>query len=526
MNKILILDFGSQVTQLIGRRLRELNVYCEIFPYNKIPPLDESVRGVILSGSPCSVRDANAPQVDLGLFKGRLPLLGICYGAQYLAHRCGGQVEGSAAREYGRAILYVVRPDSPLMRGVSPHSQVWMSHGDTISRLPAGAEVIASTQDVPNAAFQFAGEPTWAVQFHPEVFHTDEGSKILSNFALDICGLSGDWTPASFVESTVAELRARLGNDKVILGLSGGVDSTVAGVLLDKAIGHNLTCIFVNNGLLRKNEYETVLASYRDMGLNVIGADASQEFLAALAGVTEPEAKRKVIGRLFVETFDRYARGIEGARWLAQGTIYPDVIESAGIPGIASKIKSHHNVGGLPEQMKLQIVEPLRMLFKDEVRRVGRALGIKEELIGRHPFPGPSLAVRILGEVNEEKLAILREADDIFIRGLLAYDCKGMGFPSASDPRVMAERLYDAIWQAGVVLLPVRSVGVMGDERTYEYPVALRAVVSTDAMTADWFRFPYDFLADVSSEIINKVRGVNRVVYDISSKPPATIEWE
>ena len=526
MNKILILDFGSQVTQLIGRRLRELNVYCEIFPYNKIPPLDASVRGVILSGSPCSVRDANAPQVDLDLFRRRLPLLGICYGAQYLAHRCGGQVEGSAAREYGRAILYVVRPDSPLMRGVSPHSQVWMSHGDTISRLPAGAEVIASTQDVPNAAFQFAGEPTWAVQFHPEVFHTDEGSKILSNFALDICGLSGDWTPASFVESTVADLRARLGSDKVILGLSGGVDSTVAGVLLDKAIGHNLTCIFVNNGLLRKNEYETVLASYRDMGLNVIGADASQEFLAALAGVTEPEAKRKVIGRLFVETFDRYARGIEGARWLAQGTIYPDVIESAGIPGIASKIKSHHNVGGLPEQMKLQIVEPLRMLFKDEVRRVGRALGIKEELIGRHPFPGPSLAVRILGEVNEEKLAILREADDIFIRGLLAYDCKGMGFPSASDPRVMAERLYDAIWQAGVVLLPVRSVGVMGDERTYEYPVALRAVVSTDAMTADWFRFPYDFLADVSSEIINKVRGVNRVVYDISSKPPATIEWE
>jgi GMP synthase (glutamine-hydrolysing) len=526
VNKILILDFGSQVTQLIGRRLRELNVYCEIFPYNKIPPLDESVRGVILSGSPCSVRDANAPQVDLGLFKGRLPLLGICYGAQYLAHHCGGQVEGSAAREYGRAILHVVRPDSPLMRGVSPHSQVWMSHGDTISRLPAGAEVIASTQDVPNAAFQFAGEQTWAVQFHPEVFHTDEGSRILSNFALDICGLSGDWTPASFVESTVADLRARLGNDKVILGLSGGVDSTVAGVLLDRAIGHNLTCIFVNNGLLRKNEYETVLASYRDMGLNVIGADASKEFLAALSGVTEPEAKRKVIGRLFIETFDRYARGIEGARWLAQGTIYPDVIESAGIPGIASKIKSHHNVGGLPEQMKLQIVEPLRMLFKDEVRRVGRALGIKEELIGRHPFPGPSLAVRILGEVTEEKLGILREADDIFIRGLLAYDCREMGYPSASDPRVMAERLYEAIWQAGVVLLPVRSVGVMGDERTYEYPVALRAVVSTDAMTADWFRFPYDFLADVSSEIINKVRGVNRVVYDISSKPPATIEWE
>ena len=526
MNRIVILDFGSQVTQLIGRRLRELNVYCEIFPYNKVPALDGDVRGIILSGSPCSVRDANAPQVDLSLFKGRIPLLGICYGAQYLAHRFGGEVEGSLAREYGRAMLYVVRPDSPLVRGVSPHSQVWMSHGDTISRLPDGAEVIASTPDVPNAAFQFAGEPTYAVQFHPEVFHTEEGAKILANFSLDICGCPGDWTPASFVETTVSALREQIGDDKVILGLSGGVDSTVAGVLLHKAIGRNLTSIFVNNGLLRKHEYESVLASYQDMGLNVIGADASREFLAALAGVTEPEAKRKVIGRLFVETFDRYARGIEGARWLAQGTIYPDVIESAGIPGIASKIKSHHTVGGLPEEMNLRIVEPLRMLFKDEMRRVGRALGIKEELIGRHPFPGPSLAVRILGEVTEEKLRVLRDADDIFIRALRAYDCTGMGFRSASDPRLMAENLYDAIWQAGVVLLPVRSVGVMGDERTYECPVALRAVVSTDAMTADWFHFPYDFLADVSNEIINKVRGVNRVVYDISSKPPATIEWE
>ena len=526
MNKILILDFGSQVTQLIGRRLRELNVYCEIYPYNKYPAPDGSVRGIILSGSPCSVRDANAPQVDLDLLRGRYPLLGICYGAQYIAHRGGGRVEGSVAREYGRAMLYVVRPDSPLMRGVSPHSQVWMSHGDTISSLPEGAEVVASTPDVPNAAFQIAGEQTYAVQFHPEVYHTAEGSKILSNFALDICGCAGDWTPDSFIETTVAELRRRIGGDKVILGLSGGVDSTVAGVLLGKAIGHQLTCIFVNNGLLRKNEYEDVLESYRDMGLNVIGADASKEFLAALAGVEEPEAKRKVIGRLFIETFDQYARQIEDARWLAQGTIYPDVIESAGIPGIASKIKSHHNVGGLPEKMNLRIVEPLRMLFKDEVRRVGRALGIREELIGRHPFPGPSLAVRILGEVTEEKLAVLREADDIFIRGLRAYDCSGMGFPSASDPREMAANLYDAIWQAGVVLLPVRSVGVMGDERTYECPVALRAVVSTDAMTADWFRFPYDFLAEVSNEIINKVRGVNRVVYDISSKPPATIEWE
>ena len=526
MNKILILDFGSQVTQLIGRRLRELNVYCEIFPYDKAPVPDESVRGVILSGSPCSVRDANAPQVDLSLYKGKLPLLGICYGAQYLAHHYGGKVEGSVAREYGRAMLYVVRPDSPLMHGVSPHSQVWMSHGDTISRLPEGAEVIASTQDVANAAFQIAGESTYAVQFHPEVFHTTEGAKILANFALNICHLKGDWTPASFIETTVADLREQLGDDQVILGLSGGVDSTVAGVLLNKAIGHNLTCIFVNNGLLRKNEYESVLESYRDMGLNVIGADASGAFLSALAGVEEPEAKRKVVGRLFIETFDSYARQITNARWLAQGTIYPDVIESAGIPGIASKIKSHHNVGGLPEEMNLRIVEPLRMLFKDEVRRVGRALGIKEELIGRHPFPGPSLSIRIIGEVTEAKLHVLREADDIFIRRLREYDCTGMGFRSASDPREMATRLYDAIWQAGVILLPVRSVGVMGDERTYENPVALRAVVSTDGMTADWFHFPYDFLADVSNEIINKVRGVNRVVYDISSKPPATIEWE
>ena len=526
MNKILILDFGSQVTQLIGRRLRELNVYCEIYPYDKVPALDDSVRGVILSGSPCSVRDANAPQVDLGLFRGKFPLLGICYGAQYIAHRCGGKVEGSLAREYGRAMLDVVRADSPLLKGLSAHSQVWMSHGDTISQLPEGAEVIASTQDVANAAYQIPGERTYAVQFHPEVFHTTEGSKILANFALGICGCVGDWTPASFIETTVASLREQLGDDKVILGLSGGVDSTVAGVLLNKAIGHNLTCIFVNNGLLRKNEFEDVLDSYRDMGLNVIGADASKEFLAELAGVEEPERKRKIIGRLFVETFDRYAKGIENARWLAQGTIYPDVIESAGIPGIASKIKSHHNVGGLPEEMNLKIVEPLRMLFKDEVRRVGRALGIKEELVGRHPFPGPSLAIRIIGEVNEERLRVLREADDIFIRGLRNYDCTGMGFPCASDPRVMATNLYDAIWQAGVILLPVKSVGVMGDERTYENPVALRAVVSTDAMTADWFHFPYDFLADVSNEIINKVRGVNRVVYDISSKPPATIEWE
>ena len=525
MNKILILDFGSQVTQLIGRRLRELNVYCEIYPFNKAPLPDETVKGVILSGSPCSVRDANAPQVDLTPYKGKLPLLGICYGAQYLSAKFGGKVEASNTREYGRAMLKVVA-DSPLLKGVSKESQVWMSHGDTISALPEGAEVIASTADVENAAFQFKGEQTYAVQFHPEVYHTAEGSQMLANFALGICGCEGDWTPDSFIETTVEALRKQIGDEQVILGLSGGVDSTVAGVLLNKAIGKQLTCIFVNNGLLRKNEFEDVLASYQDMGLNVIGADASKEFLEELKGVTEPEAKRKIIGRLFVETFDKYAKTIDNARWLAQGTIYPDVIESAGIEGIASKIKSHHNVGGLPKEMNLKIVEPLRMLFKDEVRRVGRALGIKEELVGRHPFPGPSLAIRIIGDVTEEKLAVLREADDIFIRGLRSYDCTGMGFPSAADPRVMATNLYDAIWQAGVVLLPIKSVGVMGDERTYENPVALRAVVSTDAMTADWFPFPYDFLRNVSNEIIRKVRGVNRVVYDISSKPPATIEWE
>lgn len=524
-DKILILDFGSQVTQLIGRRLREIGVYCEIFPFNKIPVLDASVKGIILSGSPCSVRDSNAPQIDLTGIRGKLPILGICYGAQYLAHKFGGEVDSSLAKEYGRAMLDVVA-DSPLFKGVSKHSQVWMSHGDTISKLPEGAVTIASTEDVKFAAYNIEGEDTYAVQFHPEVFHTTEGSKILSNFALDICGCKGDWTPASFIESTIASLREKIGDDKVILGLSGGVDSSVAAVLLHKAIGPNLTCIFVNNGLLRKNEYSDVLASYQNMGLNVIGADASKVFLEQLAGVTEPEAKRKVIGRLFVETFDKYARKIENAKWLAQGTIYPDVIESAGIEGIASKIKSHHNVGGLPEEMDLKIVEPLRMLFKDEVRRVGRELGIKDELVGRHPFPGPSLAIRIIGDITEEKLATLRDADDIFIKALKAYDCSGMDFPSASDPRVKAKNLYDAIWQAGVILLPIKSVGVMGDERTYKNPVALRAVVSTDAMTADWFHFPYDFLAKVSDEIINKVQGVNRVVYDISSKPPATIEWE
>ena len=539
MEKIVILDFGSQVTQLIGRRLRELNVYCEIYPYNKIPSLDGSVKGVILSGSPFSVRDEKAPHPDLSAIKGHFPLLGICYGAQYLAWSGGGEVNASLAREYGRAMLQVVEKDCPLLKGVPEHSQVWMSHGDSIARLPQGGVVIASTADVVNAAYRIEGEKTYAVQFHPEVFHTSEGSRMLANFVFGVCGCKGDWTPASFIETTVADIRAKVGEDKVILGLSGGVDSTVAGVLLHKAIGERLTCIFVNNGLLRKNEYDDVLASYKDMGLNVIGADASEAFLSELSGVTEPEKKRKIIGRLFVETFDKYAKGIEGARWLAQGTIYPDVIESASVNGPSSTIKSHHNVGGLPKEMNLKIIEPLRMLFKDEVRRVGRALGIKDELIGRHPFPGPSLAIRILGDITEEKLAVLREADDIFIRGLRSYilaehpeAIKELAGPdatavrSASDPSIEARTLYDAIWQAGVILLPVKSVGVMGDERTYESTVALRAVISTDAMTADWVHLPYDFLSEISNAIINKVRGVNRVVYDISSKPPATIEWE
>ena len=526
MDKILILDFGSQVTQLIGRRLREQNIFCEIYPFSHFPQPDASVKGIILSGSPCSVRDANAPGVDLTPFRGKLPILGICYGAQYLAHIGGGRVEAAHSREYGRAMLEVHKPDSPLLRGVSRRSQVWMSHGDTISQLPAGAQVIASTADVRNAAYQFESEPTYGVQFHPEVYHTTEGAAILSNFAEGICGCRAEWTPASFIESTVAEIKEQIGSDQVILALSGGVDSTVVGVLLNKAIGHQLHCIFVNHGLLRKNEFETVLDGYREMGLNVKGVDASRQFLDALSGVTDPETKRKIIGRVFIEVFEAEARKVEGARWLGQGTIYPDVIESAGIPGIASKIKSHHNVGGLPEKMNLKLVEPLKMLFKDEVRRVGRALGIPADQINRHPFPGPSLAIRIIGEVTEERLSVLREADDIFVRSLREYDCSALNLPSAADPRVMASSLYDAVWQAGVVLLPIRSTGVMGDERTYENPVALRAVASTDAMTADWYPLPYDFLAKVSNEIINKVRGVNRVVYDISSKPPATIEWE
>ena len=520
---ILILDFGSQVTQLIGRRLRELNVYCEIYPYNKIPEITPDIKGVILSGSPSSVRDKNAPFVDITGIKGKLPLLGICYGAQFIACHYGGEVDASLAREYGRAMLTITDEKCLLFKGVSKTSQVWMSHGDTIAVLPEKAFVVASTEDVKNAAYKIDGEETYAVQFHPEVFHTKEGHKMLENFAMKICGCHGNWTPDSFIDSTVASLRAILGDDKVILGLSGGVDSTVAAVLLNKAIGSNLTCIFVDNGLLRKNEFEDVLDSYKDLGLNVIGVDSGALFLEKLRGVTDPEAKRKAIGTTFIDVFETEAKKIKGARWLAQGTIYPDVIESVSVNGPSCKIKSHHNVGGLPEKMNLKIVEPLRSLFKDEVRRVGRALNIKRELVGRHPFPGPSLGIRILGEVTEEKLRILRDADDIFIKGLRDWKCE---LPSASYPDEVADNLYDSIWQAGTMLLPVKSVGVMGDERSYEYTIALRAVISTDGMTADWVHLPYDFLAKVSNDIINKVKGVNRVCYDISSKPPATIEWE
>ncbi len=507
-DKILILDFGSQYTQLIARRVRELNVYCEIHPFNKVPALDGSVKGVILSGSPYSVRDAEAPQIDLSAIKGRMPLLGVCYGAQYLSHKYGGEVAPSATREYGRAMLSKTDEQNPLIKGMSGHSQVWMSHGDTIVKIPDNYKIIASTNDVPVAAFQVEGEQTWGIQFHPEVYHSTEGTLLLKNFVADICGCKQDWTPASFVESTVKELKEKLGNDRVILGLSGGVDSSVAAELLNRAIGKNLVCIFVDTGLLRKNEFEEVLESYKQMGLNVIGVKASAKFFADLKGVTDPEAKRKIIGRDFIEVFDEEAQKIEDAKWLAQGTIYPDVIESVSVNGPSVTIKSHHNVGGLPEKMNLKIVEPLRLLFKDEVRRIGREMHVPENILGRHPFPGPGLGIRVLGEVTEEKVRILQEADRIFIDGL-----KENG-------------LYDQVWQAGVMLLPVQSVGVMGDERTYERCVALRAVTSTDGMTADWVHLPYEFLAKISNEIINRVRGINRVVYDISSKPPATIEWE
>lgn len=508
MEKIIILDFGSQYTQLIARRVRELNVYCEIHPFNKVPVIDSCVRGVILSGSPSSVRDAESPRPDLSAIKGKLPLLGVCYGAQLLACEYGGEVESAPSREYGRAMLTVVDPEDALMQAIPSPTQVWMSHGDTITSIPANYKIIGSTDHVRVAAYHIDGEQTWGIQFHPEVFHSTDGPQLLHNFVIGICGCKGDWSPVSFIDSTVEELRAKLGNDKVILGLSGGVDSSVAAVLLHKAIGQNLHCIFVNNGLLRANEFEDVLASYKGMGLNVRGVDASQRFYADLAGVTDPEGKRKIIGRDFVEVFNEEAQKIEGARWLAQGTIYPDVIESVSVKGPSATIKSHHNVGGLPDKMNLKVVEPLRLLFKDEVRRVGKALGIDPQLLGRHPFPGPGLGIRILGEVTEEKVKVLQQADKIFIDNLREAG------------------LYDKVWQAGVMLLPVQSVGVMGDERTYERCCALRAVVSTDGMTADWVHLPYEFLAKVSNEIINKVRGINRVVYDISSKPPATIEWE
>ncbi len=523
--KIIILDFGSQTTQLIGRRVRELDTFCEILPYNKFPKDDPSVIGVILSGSPYSVHDPEAFKVDLSQFVGRLPVLGICYGAQFISHSLGGKVEKADSREYGRAHLETINLYNPLFKGFDRGSQVWMSHGDTITAIPDGFEVIGSTADVENAAFWC--EPgsrlstlnsqlstgIWAVQFHPEVYHTIQGKQLLKNFVVDICGSKQDWSASSFVDTTVAELKAQLGDDRVILGLSGGVDSSVAAVLLNKAIGKNLTCIFVDHGMLRKNEFQQVLNDYQVLGLNVIGVDASQKFFADLAGVSDPEQKRKIIGRDFVEVFNAEAKKITDAKWLAQGTIYPDRIESLNITG--KVIKSHHNVGGLPKEMNLQLCEPLKWLFKDEVRRVGRQMGMPEHLITRHPFPGPGLAVRILGDITPEKVRILQDADDIYIRGLREYiDGDGV-------------TLYDKVWQAGAILLStVRSVGVMGDERTYEHPVALRAVTSTDAMTADWAHLPYDFLAKVSNEIINKVRGVNRVCYDISSKPPATIEWE
>ena len=496
--KIIILDFGSQTTQLIGRRVRELDTFCEILPYNKFPKEDPSVIGVILSGSPFSVYDKEAFKIDLDEIRGKYPVLGICYGAQFMSYTLGGNVEPAGTREYGRANLASFDKENPLFKGFEENSQVWMSHGDTITKLPEGFKVIASTDKVVNAAYQAVGEQLWGVQFHPEVFHSVQGTLLLKNFVVDICGSKQDWSAASFVDTTVAELKEQLGDDRVILGLSGGVDSSVAAVLLNKAIGKNLICIFVDHGMLRKNEFKNVLHDYECLGLNVIGVDASAKFFKDLEGVTDPEQKRKIIGRDFVEVFD--------AEWLAQGTIYPDRIESLNITG--KTIKSHHNVGGLPEEMNLQLCEPLKWLFKDEVRRVGRQMGMPEHLITRHPFPGPGLAVRILGDITPEKVRVLQDADDIFIQGLRDWG------------------LYDQVWQAGVILLPVKSVGVMGDERTYERAVALRAVTSTDAMTADWAHLPYDFMAKVSNDIINKVKGVNRVCYDISSKPPSTIEWE
>jgi GMP synthase (glutamine-hydrolysing) len=506
---ILILDFGSQYTQLIARRVRELNVYCEIHPFNKIPEITNNIKGVILSGSPFSVRDPQAPNPDLTAFKGKLPLLGVCYGAQLMAQKFGGEVLPSKHREYGRANLSFVNRENELFKGISDNSQVWMSHADTITKIPDNYEIISSTKDVKFAGYQVKGEKTYGIQFHPEVYHSTEGAILLQNFCVDICACSQNWTPDSFVDTTVNDLKKQLGDDKVVLGLSGGVDSSVAAVLLHKAIGKNLFCIFVDNGLLRKNEFENVLDSYKHMGLNVKGVNAKDRFYEALSGLVDPELKRKAIGKVFIDVFDDESKQIQNVKWLAQGTIYPDVIESVSVNGGPSAtIKSHHNVGGLPDYMKLKVVEPLRLLFKDEVRRVGRSLHIDDVILDRHPFPGPGLAIRILGDITLDKVRILQEVDHIFIDNL-----KTSG-------------LYKDVWQAGAIFLPVNSVGVMGDERTYENAVALRAVTSTDGMTADWCHLPYEFLGKVSNEIINKVKGINRVVYDISSKPPATIEWE
>ncbi|SOE24149.1 GMP synthase (glutamine-hydrolysing) [Spirosomataceae bacterium TFI 002] len=506
--EILIIDFGSQYTQLIARRVRELNVYCEIHPFSKIPEISENVKGIILSGSPCSVRDEESPRIDFSRFKGKVPVLGVCYGAQLLAQTEGGRVEASTTREYGRALLSSIAQGNPLLEGLDINSQVWMSHADTIKALPSNAKVIASTESVEVAAFQFDGEDTYAIQFHPEVTHSTDGKQLLQNFLVGICGCSQNWTADSFIDTTVAELKAELGDDQVVMGLSGGVDSSVAAMLIHKAIGKNLHCIFVDNGLLRKNEYQEVLDSYNGLGLNVKGVDAKDRFYKALEGLTDPEAKRKAIGNAFIEVFDEEAHKIENVKWLGQGTIYPDIIESVSVKGPSVTIKSHHNVGGLPDYMKLKVVEPLKLQFKDGVRVVGKAMDMPQAILGRHPFPGPGLGIRILSDITPEKVRILQEVDYIFINGL-----KNKG-------------LYDEVWQAGVMLLPVQSVGVMGDERTYENVVALRAVSSVDGMTADWCHLPYDFLADVSNQIINNVKGVNRVVYDISSKPPATIEWE
>ena len=507
-NKVLIVDFGSQYTQLIARRIRELFIFCEIHPYNNLPEKLLDYKAVVFSGSPYSVYQEESPNIDLEKFLGKIPILAICYGAQFIANNLHGKVENSNSREYGRARLTFIENDSILFNGISKENRVWMSHGDTIVELPKDAKLIASTESVKNAAYSLSKIKVFGLQFHPEVFHTDNGLKIFENFLLNILKFNQDWTPKSFIQDSVDEIKTKVTNDKVILGISGGVDSTVAAVLLNKAIGTNLYCVFVNNGLLRIDEFNEVLNQYKDMGLNVTGVDASNLFIDGLKGITDPEQKRKVIGSIFIDVFEKESKKIHDAKWLAQGTIYPDVIESISVKGPSSTIKSHHNVGGIPDKMNLKIIEPLKMLFKDEVRRIGESLNIDQTILNRHPFPGPGLGIRILGEVDEESIRLVQEADKIYIDSLKKWD------------------LYDKIWQAGSILLPVRSVGVMGDERTYERCIALRAVVSTDGMTADWYEFPNDFLKEVSNKIINKVSGINRVVYDISSKPPATIEWE